>query len=447
MANQIDITREASDLVVTVPWRAGSAGGGLILSGAGMFLFVVITVLALSGDGDIAFMLFVAGPLLYFGLATFLNKTTLRISTRRILLERGPLPTFRKRQEEQSSSSIDQLYLKRAEMKQTSGKGSNKKVTHFYHLAAKLNNGDEWLLLRNYADRNLILEVERVIEDHLGIEDRAVAIESAPLSQQNMEMLERVMPTGMTKVVKESFAAEQARLHRERNEGKPGYQPHPASSEDFRYDNAPSASPTSDGGSADDDYIPTPRTRDRAPDPTSATGPAAGDLRKSLRGIFDGDDRPHPDLPPADEPNELAVRTTGGTGTFRDRPVRLANDDIAKYANGDVGRRISLTYVEGDEPPTQVYAHYNKGEWTYGEERALDAGELTALGFDTTAEAAPLSLRNGDDRYYPGEEFSGKLTDGRPVRQYTYVTTRDSTRFRAVKVGHGDWRVFVHEPV
>ena len=77
----------------------------------------------------------------------------------------------------------------------------------------------------------------------------------------------------------------------------------------------------------------------------------------------------------------------------------------------------------------------------------MDTDELAALGFDDQGEAAPLSLRNGDDRYYPGEEFTGKLTDGRPVQQYTYVTTRDSTRFRAVRVGKGDWRVYVQEVV
>ena len=445
MAKQLEITREASDLVVTVRWQTGAAATLVLIFG--IVIFVGASIVVGSGKQEAAFGIFVGSMITYFGLALLINKTTLRANTRRVEISRGPLLTFRKRREELSAYDLDQLYLKRSNASSSSGKGSNRKVTHYYHLAAKLKNGEEKLLLRNYANRALITDAEAALEAHLGIEDQVVPVEPSggQPSAEQLAVLEKYMPEGMKNTLKNAANAHHAELHRERNAGKPGYQAYGEHPDDTWYD---TSAPGSSSGDSSDDYVPNPydapATRDRAPE---ATGPAAGDLRKSLRGIFDGDDRPHAELPPADNPKELAVQALGGTATFRDRPVRLVGDDIAKYENGDVGRRISLTYVEDTEPPTQVYAHYNKGEWSYGEERQLDTDELAALGFDDQGEAAPLSLRNGDDRYYPGEEFTGKLTDGRPVQQYTYVTTRDSTRFRAVRVGKGDWRVYVQEVV
>ena len=106
--------------------------------------------------------------------------------------------------------------------------------------------------------------------------------------------------------------------------------------------------------------------------------------------------------------------------------------------------------ASGAEAYRQFYAELIRQRWTYFEERPLDADERETLGF-TDGASHPYSLRNGQDRYYPGNlQVGAFLADqqaGERVEQYTYLTTRSSTQFRAFRVGGGKWEVCVQEPV
>ncbi len=98
----------------------------------------------------------------------------------------------------------------------------------------------------------------------------------------------------------------------------------------------------------------------------------------------------------------------------------------------------------------RFYAELVRDRWAYFEERPLDAGERTALGF-TEAAAHPASLRNGDDRYSPDSVRQGTYQSGRQagtsLEQYTYLTTRSATRFRSLRAEGGAWEVSIQEPV
>ncbi len=104
----------------------------------------------------------------------------------------------------------------------------------------------------------------------------------------------------------------------------------------------------------------------------------------------------------------------------------------------------------GEDGYRRFYTELIRERWTYFEERPLDAGERETLGF-THASVHPCSLRNGEDKYYPGSLHTGSFKEGKQagaeLEQYTYLTTRSATQFRAFRVSGGRWEVCVKEPV
>ncbi len=104
----------------------------------------------------------------------------------------------------------------------------------------------------------------------------------------------------------------------------------------------------------------------------------------------------------------------------------------------------------GEDGYRRFYTELIRERWTYFEERPLDAGERETLGF-THASVHPYSLRNGEDKYYPGSLHTGSFKEGKQagaeLEQYTYLTTRSATQFRVFRVSGGRWEVCVKEPV
>ncbi len=159
------------------------------------------------------------------------------------------------------------------------------------------------------------------------------------------------------------------------------------------------------------------------------------------------------------EPRQRTLSTPGpflfyclpANATFcvQARPHRLVSNHEIGW-NGPHRPSAHILTASGVKAYRRFYAELIRDRWAYFEERPLDAGERTALGF-LELTAHPSSLRNGDDRYYPDELQQGTYKSGSQagtaLDQYTYLSTRSTTRFRALRAAGGPWEVSVQEPV
>jgi hypothetical protein len=163
------------------------------------------------------------------------------------------------------------------------------------------------------------------------------------------------------------------------------------------------------------------------------------------------------DSSPSSEPLSFDLPTTGG-GHFALRKADRGDRFFYLQEACTVRRNERIDWEDTEQPtaplitadgdtPRHFYTALLHDRWTYYEERPLDRQEAVALGFEPGV-GRPPSLRNGDDRYYPGEPLRGKYADsGSTVEQVTFLTTRASTQFRALKEAGRDWQVYVQEPL
>lgn len=146
----------------------------------------------------------------------------------------------------------------------------------------------------------------------------------------------------------------------------------------------------------------------------------------------------------------LCHAEVGSRFTIKDRPYRLAGSRSIRWTDqrDPAQSRIIQAAPEAGDRPRQVYAVADGNQWAYYEERPLDPEECELLGF--TGLDAPLSLRNGEDRYHLLSHRKGNISGGgkeTAVDQYLYYTSRSSARFRALKSSVGRWQVAIQEPL
>lgn len=135
-------------------------------------IFWYLMALHMPGPAALIMVLFptihlaVGVALTYVTISGFLNST--RISADRSFLEiqHGPLPWWGSRKI--PTDQLNQLFCRGQHR-------SRKSNAMAYSIHAILNNGDRVDLLSHVQDRDLVLYLEKAIEDHLGIEDRPVA--------------------------------------------------------------------------------------------------------------------------------------------------------------------------------------------------------------------------------------------------------------------------------
>ncbi|MBB4078509.1 hypothetical protein GGR28_001122 [Lewinella aquimaris] len=173
-------------------------------------------------------------------------------------------------------------------------------------------------------------------------------------------------------------------------------------------------------------------------------------------------DRHRPSQANAGVPSELRLLHTDRRKAFEFHRVR-AGEVVCIYGapyrieeNVPIDwndlRHPSARLIVASAPGTKRHFYCEQAgyHWTYFEERPLDAGERAHLGF-TDDDVRPGSLRNGGQRFYPGDRHMGKQAaegeSGSDIEQFTYFTSRSSERFRAWRIGQGKWQVSVQEPI
>jgi hypothetical protein len=378
--NPLTIDRGPNGLDITYRWRSGKAFFLLVFAcfWNGMLLFF----LSMGAGWGISIHLLVGLGLAWYVAAQMLNTTRISVRSGRLMVSHGPVPSLR-RSAEVSAHAVRQLRT----LKGGSYKPKNGQRVQLFKLTAETDGGEEIVLVRGQRDRELLLQLERVVEDHLGIED--VPVDELPSDTafnpdhaQWKEMKEH-MPTFLRNSVEKLEA-------REREVQKS----------------------TADHSRRQHIEVP----------------------------------RPGPFQPPPsrDEERSLADLPEGSAFRLRDRSYRIERVRQLQWTDPRHPRsRIIHARTDGVAELKQVYAQRDGDDWVYHEERPLDREERAMLEFKPGTEA-PLSLRNGDDRYYTGSPLE---TDDGSTHQFTYSTTRSSTQFRALRHEGGRWEVAVQEPI
>jgi hypothetical protein len=106
--------------------------------------------------------------LTYLTLALYLNRTRLEVANGRLSVSSGPLPWPGNR--DLDLSEIEQLYCRES----ASRSNDNGSVSYSYSVSAVLKGGREVKLLSSLPNREQALFIEQIVEQYLGIEDRAV---------------------------------------------------------------------------------------------------------------------------------------------------------------------------------------------------------------------------------------------------------------------------------
>jgi hypothetical protein len=376
---QLQISNGANGLEITFRWRSRMAYFLLFFT---LVWDVAIIFFLLAGAGwFILIHLLVGLGLTWYVAAQLLNRTHILVRSGKLAVTHGPVPSLQK-SAEVNARSISQLRT----LKGGSYKPKNGKRVQLYKLALETDDGQEVTLIRNQHDRELLLSLERTIEDHLGITDVPVE-EQAPDGQFNPDLaqwneMKENMPAFLRKPMERMAERAQAGQASAMDEPRPSVmQPIPAT-------------------------------------------------------VPDSETRPE-DRQPADFREGDAFR-------LRNRAYRVSRVRELDWTDPRhrQSRIIQASAVDGSDTK-QFYAKRSDEDWTYYEERPLDADERELLEF-TDGGQPPLSLRNGDDRYYGGEPLQLRDGDG---REHTYYTTRSATQFRALRHDGGNWEVAVQEPV
>ena len=402
MAKQPNITVKDGSLHIDISWRSGVTWFFLFFS---VFWNAIVLVVLLSGAGLFIIFHLIAGIVVgWITLAGFLNTTKIVANRQQLSIKHGPIPTLMSTNKELAARSLVQLYVDKSSVK------VNDRPT--YNLVAKTEEGKTIKLMRSNQDRDLLLQVERAIEAHLGIlDDPAVGYREGTEERLNLEelaehleMLEPIkkwLPPSMRKSVEAA---------RRKTLGGEAVAPPPSPT-------APAASPTS------------------TPPPP---------LHRSADGA-----RPI-EIPTNPSTFPLYAADAGTDFTFSGRPYHVGRTAQTDFNLGsDSSRQLEVTPTGGGLS-RYLYAERERGRWTYYEERRLDDAEAEQLGFTNQGERYPLKLENGDDRYYPRNERRGRrfiATRTEEVRQFIYTTTGDLTQFRAVQPVGGPWEVYVQEVV
>jgi hypothetical protein len=105
--------------------------------------------------------------LTYFVICCFINSTTIRVAGGEIEVKHGPLPCGKTQRV--TTAELEQLFCKEEISR-------NKNSTSYkYHVMARLTGGADKKLISGFDDATQAVYLERLIEKHLRIEDRALS--------------------------------------------------------------------------------------------------------------------------------------------------------------------------------------------------------------------------------------------------------------------------------
>lgn len=161
--------RRAGELTLTRKWFSASSIFLLFFSTVWFAFLAFWYKTAFTGNAPWIFFVF---PLVHVGagfmilhraLTGLLNTTTIRIANGRMTVRHGPIPTFGNR--EIALGDLRQLY--------TVTKTKNDNTTYELHAITAV--GPTVKLMSGLTEVQQALYVERVVEDHLGIEDDPTA--------------------------------------------------------------------------------------------------------------------------------------------------------------------------------------------------------------------------------------------------------------------------------
>ncbi len=134
--------------------------------------------------------------LTYYTLCLFINSTTITASPGNLEINSGPIPWWKGNQSI-PTSEIDQLFVK--EIIRSGENGTSKT----YRLQAKLNTGKAVTLWSEYkmTDAHDLRELEKVIEDKLGIADEAVSGEYESHTKPKPQIKDKPRPAEKPKQI------------------------------------------------------------------------------------------------------------------------------------------------------------------------------------------------------------------------------------------------------
>lgn len=396
MASKLNIERGSGELIISYPWKTPAMWF--------MLFFCVIWDLAIvffliSGAGIFIALHLLAGIFITWWTVTrFVNKSVITVDRQELRITHGPLPWPFSKDQNIPARALEQLYVDKSSVK------VNDQPT--FNLVAKLDTGATVKLFRSEQDRKLLLDLEHTIESYLDIEnDESFNLSEAGYSgldlEQMREQLEKMEPIKkwLPKSIVNKMEEAAAKMEQEARRGPVG-------------------------------------GRKRSDDPDVSLRPGA--LRPRA-------------LP---EPTHNFVfplyrMEEGETLVYHDKEYRLSRSAQLDFEDEHVaiGRQLEIHPV-GEGESVYLYAQMERERWAYFEERRLDDGEVSILGFDE--DHHPTRFENGDDRYYPRDEQRGlRFIGGRgtSVSQFIYFTTASATQFRALKPEGRGWEVYVMEVV
>jgi hypothetical protein len=183
---RLDIIRTNYELAINYRWRSPAAYFLIFfcLFWDGFLVFWYGIGLA-TGEMPTMFFLFplihvaVGIGLTYYTVCLFVNTTQIRADQRTLKVNHGPLP-WPRGNKEIAVRDVQQLYVK----ENVGSKGQRS-----YVLKALLNSGDDITLLPSVnASAEALLQLERSVEDYLGIPDQPTAGEMAGRVKPTMEL-------------------------------------------------------------------------------------------------------------------------------------------------------------------------------------------------------------------------------------------------------------------
>ncbi|PHI19313.1 hypothetical protein CEQ90_13215 [Lewinellaceae bacterium SD302] len=382
------IEKRGNELVIS--WK-NSLFAGIILTFMGMIWTFVGLVLGFVESEPVLFVMpFIGFMILYMGLVFMINRTKIRASMQTIKVEQGPLPWFGNK--EVRTSDVQQLFVIENGQKKV-----NNKVTPLYALKAKLKSSPHKpLTLAGLLDgKAKALEMEKVIERYLNIQDEAINIPEDPR---------------FTKFKERFPALKDIKLPGPINEGKKGAIERTTST-GYKFD--------LDTGNEFGELL-------------SSAPEVSGMTSRLLEGFADQD--------------VFASRMGDHVEiTGEDREIV----GHVQYDWSD-GRSDVAFRIRGNGHSTDIYGEQADGrKYLYFEERLLEEVEHQQLGFQRDVDP-PNIVRNGDEKYYRRNEVTGyRFVDhGRSVNQvnqWIYFTTATHDRFRVVQAPGGKMRVYIQE--
>lgn len=178
MPDGMEVLRISSMLDIVIDWyRSAPKKTVLSLIGSSFFwnLLLIPLVIFLAFQGRFLFIMFFFGhlitglSLLWYLLATLINKTHILVNKDGITIRHSPIATFNNQKIKIPKEKIVQLYVTRY----TEKIGKNKEGVQAYALSAILDNKKVIDLVRG-MNRETQLYLEQEIETYLGIKDKIV---------------------------------------------------------------------------------------------------------------------------------------------------------------------------------------------------------------------------------------------------------------------------------